>query len=173
MCSKSFKLNKKYFYILVASGCVSMSEHECVCIVYKDRYEQIGKNKWTFWSFSFIFTFVQYRFALPCLQTFKNSYSLPYISYWLGINFSTYCQIIILYVQCSLIWRLMLYKFEQHHNAKEAAKNICWVKGHVAVDHSTVTEWFKKFCSSCEKLNNQEMSSHPNAVDSGTVLQAI
>ena len=37
----------------------------------------------------------------------------------------------------SLIWELILYKFELGHNAEEATKNIC-VKGEGAVDYSTV-----------------------------------
>ena len=37
----------------------------------------------------------------------------------------------------------------------EATKNICWVKGEEAVHDSTVTRWFKKFCSHCKNLDNQ------------------
>ena len=38
----------------------------------------------------------------------------------------------------------MLYEFKQGHNAAEATKNICWVKGEGAVDDSAVTRWLKK-----------------------------
>ena len=32
-------------------------------------------------------------------------------------------------VQCSRIWELTLYKLEMGHNALEATKNICCIKG--------------------------------------------
>ena len=38
-------------------------------------------------------------------------------------------------IQCSLIWELMLYKFELNHNTAEATKNICCTTGEDAVDH--------------------------------------
>ena len=41
----------------------------------------------------------------------------------------------------------MLYEFGLDHNATEAAKNICNMKGEEdTVDHNTVTRWLKKFC---------------------------
>ena len=46
-------------------------------------------------------------------------------------------------MQCSLIWEIMLYKFELGHNTVKATKNICYGKGEGAVDLSTVTRWFK------------------------------
>ena len=55
-------------------------------------------------------------------------------------------------MQHSLIWEFMLYKFKLGHNAMKAAKNIC-AKDEGAVDHSTVTRWFKKFCLGCKNLN--------------------
>ena len=36
----------------------------------------------------------------------------------------------------------------------EATKNICFVKDEGAVDHSTVTTLFKKFCSGCKNLDD-------------------
>ena len=39
----------------------------------------------------------------------------------------------------------MLYGFELSHNIAEATKNICSVKSEVAVNHSSVIGWLKKF----------------------------
>ena len=66
-------------------------------------------------------------------------------------------------VQPSLIQECMFYKLE-------AIKNICCVKGKVAVDHSSVTRWFKKFCSGCKNLNEQARSSRLKTRDSEDVL---
>ena len=49
----------------------------------------------------------------------------------------------------------MLYKFELEHNDIEATKSNCYVKSEDAVDHSTVTRWFEKFCSDCMNLDDQ------------------
>ena len=62
-------------------------------------------------------------------------------------------------MQCSLIWELILHKFKIGHNAAEAIKNNSCVKGKRAVNHSTVTRWFKKFCSGCKKIDHQARSS--------------
>ena len=59
-------------------------------------------------------------------------------------------------VQCSLIRKLLLYKFEPAHKTIEATKNICWAKGEGAVDHSAVIKWFKKFRSCCKIRQVQE-----------------
>ena len=56
--------------------------------------------------------------------------------------------------QLNLIQKLMLYVFKLNHNAMEATKNICSVKGESTVDHSIVTRWFKKFCLDC-KVNQK------------------
>ena len=42
-------------------------------------------------------------------------------------------------VQHSLIQEIMLYKFEEGHNAVKATKNFCCEKGEDAVDHTTVS----------------------------------
>ena len=47
--------------------------------------------------------------------------------------------------QCNLIQELMVYKFKLGLNTVKATKNSCCVKGQGAVDHGTVTKWFKKF----------------------------
>ena len=47
-------------------------------------------------------------------------------------------------VQCSLIQELMLYEFKLDHNAAEATKKICGVKGEDVIDLTTVTRWLKK-----------------------------
>ena len=44
-------------------------------------------------------------------------------------------------VQYCLIWEFMFYELELAHNAAETIKNICWVKGEGAFDHSTTTKW--------------------------------
>ena len=79
----------------------------------------------------------------------------------------------LMYVQQSLIQQLMLYKFELGRNAIEAAKNISCVKGESAVDHSTVTGWFKKFHSGCKNLNKQARSGGPKTVDSKAIFEDI
>ena len=66
-------------------------------------------------------------------------------------------------MQHGLIRELMLHKFEQSHNTAEATENIYCAKGQGAVDHTTVTRWFKKFHLGCKNLNNQ--SDKPKAVD--------
>ena len=76
-------------------------------------------------------------------------------------------------VQHSLIRKLMLYEFEPGHNATEATKNICFAKGEGAVDHNTVTRWFKKFRSGCKNLDDQARSGMPKNMSSKAVLQAI
>ena len=58
-------------------------------------------------------------------------------------------------------------------NAAETNKNICFTKGEGALDHSTVTRWFKKFRSSYKNLEDQTRSSRPKTLDSEAVLQAI
>ena len=47
------------------------------------------------------------------------------------------------------------------------------MKGKGAIDCSKVTRWFKKFCTSCKKLNDQASSCKPRTMDSNPVLQAI
>ena len=76
-------------------------------------------------------------------------------------------------MQYNLIWELILYEFEMGHDAVESTKNIFCVKSEGAVDHSTVTWGFRKFCSGYKNFNNQTRSSRPKIVDSETVFQAI
>ena len=56
----------------------------------------------------------------------------------------------------------MLYELKLDHNAVEATKINCCVKDGGAVDHSTVTIWFKKFCLCYKNLNYQAMSDMGN-----------
>ena len=51
----------------------------------------------------------------------------------------------------------------------EATKNICYVKGESAVDHSTIIREFKKFPSYCKNLSDQANSDRPKKV----MLQTI
>ena len=76
-------------------------------------------------------------------------------------------------VQCSLIWELMLYEFKLDHNAMEATKNICCVKGEGTVDYNKVTRWFKKFCFGGKNLEDQARSDRIKSVDSDAMLPAI
>ena len=73
-------------------------------------------------------------------------------------------------MQCSLIQEFMLYIFELGHSTTKATKNICRAKCEGAVDHSTVTRWFKKFCLGCKNLNDQARSSRPKTMDSKVTL---
>ena len=47
----------------------------------------------------------------------------------------------------------MVYKFELDHNTGEATKNIGCLESDGAVDHRTVTRWFKKYHSDCKNLD--------------------
>ena len=52
----------------------------------------------------------------------------------------------------------MLYEFEIVHNTAEGTKIICCAKGEGAVDHSTVTRWFRKFRQNFNNLDEQAKS---------------
>ena len=67
----------------------------------------------------------------------------------------------------------MLYESKLGHNIVEATKNICCAKGEGAVDHSTITRWFKKFCSSSKNQDHQAKPGRPNSMDSEAMLQVI
>ena len=55
----------------------------------------------------------------------------------------------------------MLYKFELDHNTVvETTKNICYIKGEGAIDHSTVTRWFKKFFLGCKNHNQIQVINY-------------
>ena len=71
-------------------------------------------------------------------------------------------------VQSCLIRELMLYEFRLNHNVIEATKNICRAKDDGAVDHSTVTRWFKRFCLGYKNLEDQASLGRPETVDSMT-----
>ena len=74
-------------------------------------------------------------------------------------------------LQRSLIWELMLYEIELGHKAAEAS--IYGTKSNGAIDHSTVTRWFKRFYSGCKDLNHQIRLSRPKSMDSVAMFQAI
>ena len=76
-------------------------------------------------------------------------------------------------VQCSLIWELILYNFQQGYNTARATKNICYMKSEWVVDYKTVTRWLKKFCLGCKKHDNQAKSGRPKIIDSEVVCQSI
>ena len=73
-------------------------------------------------------------------------------------------------MQHSLIQKFIFYVFELNRNAMEADKNICDTKGDGAVDHTTGTRRFKKFCSDYKNFDNQARSSRPKTVDSNAIL---
>ena len=58
------------------------------------------------------------------------------------------------------------------HNTAAGTKNISCMKGEDTADHSTVTKWFKKFCSGCKNLDDQSMSAKLKTMDSKAMLQA-
>ena len=76
-------------------------------------------------------------------------------------------------IRHSLIRELMLYNFELGHNTTETTKNICCVKGKSTIDHSTVTRWFKRFCSESKSLNNLAKTGKPKIVDLEATFQVI
>ena len=55
----------------------------------------------------------------------------------------------------------MLYKFELGHSTMETSKDNCCTKGEATVDHSTLTRWFRKFCSGCKNLDNWARLGRP------------
>ena len=57
---------------------------------------------------------------------------------------------------------LTLYRFEPHHKAVEAIKNICCTKSECAVDHSTVTKWFKKFVWAARQIQWVALGEYQN-----------
>ena len=63
----------------------------------------------------------------------------------------------------------MLYKFILGHNTGEATKKICHAKGEGAVDHTTLTRWFKKFLSDQKNFDNQAKSGRPKTMDSEAI----
>ena len=65
----------------------------------------------------------------------------------------------------SLIQEFIFYEFELDHNATEAIKNTCHAKDECAVDHSTVTRWFKKFYLSSKDLDDQAKSGKPKTMN--------
>ena len=83
------------------------------------------------------------------------------------------CDLKVTHVLCCLIWELMLYELKLSHNSVEPTKNICWAKAEITADHSTVTRWFKKFCSGFKNFNNQVKLGGPKTSDSNALFQAI
>ena len=75
-------------------------------------------------------------------------------------------------MQCSLIREITLYKFELCHITEEVTKNICFAKGGATADYSTVSKWFKNFCSNCKSLNDQAKSDRSKTVDYEALFQA-
>ena len=76
-------------------------------------------------------------------------------------------------MQHRLHQELRFYIFTLSHNTVRATKNICCLKDEDAIDHTTVTKWVKKFCSTFKNLNNQAKSDRPKNMDSEVVFQAI
>ena len=67
-------------------------------------------------------------------------------------------------MQCGLIPEITYYEFELGPNILDATQNIS-VKEEGAEDLSTVTRWFKKFCSGCKNLDDQAKSARPKTED--------
>ena len=77
--------------------------------------------------------------------------------HWHAVHNFTY----LMNAQYSWIQEFMLCEFDQGHNAMEATKNICCTKSEGAVNHSTVSRWFKKFCKGCKNLDDKARSGRP------------
>ena len=67
----------------------------------------------------------------------------------------------------------MFYEFKLGHNTMEANKNICCIKEKTTINHSTLTRWFKKFCSDCMNPDDQLWSSRPKTMDLEAMPQVI
>ena len=76
-----------------------------------------------------------------------------------------------MYMQCSLIWEFMLYKFELGHNTIKATKT--FVVWNVKAQLITVIRWIKKFCLNSKNRDDQGSSSRPKTMNSEVVLQTI
>ena len=66
-------------------------------------------------------------------------------------------------VQHCLIRKLILYEFELVHNTMKITQSVCGAKGEGAIDHSTMTRWFKKFRLCYKVVDNQTRSGRPIA----------
>ena len=55
----------------------------------------------------------------------------------------------------------MIYEFELYLKGTEVIKNIYCAKYESTVDSSTVTKWFKKYCSGYKSFNDQARSGRP------------
>ena len=64
----------------------------------------------------------------------------------------------------------MLFKFKQGY---EAANNIWYMKGEVAVDYNAVTRWLKKLHSGYKNLNNQTRSGRSKIMAFKAMLQVV
>ena len=73
----------------------------------------------------------------------------------------------------SLIREHLLYEFEVDFNAAEASKKIGVTQREDAVDHSTLSRWFKKFHLSCKNVDDQVNLGRLKNVNVQPVLQAI
>ena len=72
-------------------------------------------------------------------------------------------------MQCSVIWKLMIYNFEVSHHTVESTKTIFYAKVEGAVDHCTVTRRLRKFYLGLKNLNSHARSCAPGSVDSEAV----
>ena len=82
-------------------------------------------------------------------------------------------KVMLMNVQHSLIQELILHEFKLCYNTKEATKKICCMKGEGKADHSTITRWFKTFCSDSKNHDKQARSGRPKTRDSEAALQVI
>ena len=76
-------------------------------------------------------------------------------------------------MQSDLIEKLMPYNFKLGHNTWKQPKIFVLPKGKSAVNHSTETRWFKKFCSGCKNLDDEARSGRPKTMNSEAILQTI
>ena len=52
-------------------------------------------------------------------------------------------------------------------------KTFTAMKDESTVEHSTISKWFKKFCSGYKNIDNQAYLGKPKTLDSEAMLQAI
>ena len=67
----------------------------------------------------------------------------------------------------------MLYEFALSHNTVKVSKNICDVEGKDVGVYSTLTRWFKKFCSGWVNLDDLAGSEKPKTMEFELMLQAM
>ena len=149
--------------------------------------DSINNDTWVSQKFCNIFLYASLQciyYMTIAVQAMVNiHYGWLYCGSWyvdtLGIALLTHCALLCFVCDLKATQMNMqqsnlgTYKFELGYNIAKAIKNICCRKSEGAVVHTIVTRLFKKFCSGCKNLDNQESSGRPENMDSETMLQVI